>query len=372
MKQELTFGEVRAMYFDDTALQLPPTPLYRIDVKGSRHYFTISDLTRTNGEDDLIFYSGVTTITGSTLPKPEALVKWIADMGYENARNYRDERASYGTLMHTIFAHLLINGSIDLDEVDSLVDQYVKREGQSVDVWQWADDLKQDIIAFVQFVHDYDVKPLAIEISLRSEAWGVAGTVDLPCLMTIEQKGFWGETYQSGPRKGEPKETKQALRVPAIIDFKSGRKSYAGDQGAAAQLRLYEILWNDNFGKIEIAGMPSDQNFVRLFNWSPKDWKTNPGYHLVDQTEAFSKEQAQVMLEMYQLREKPIEEKTKTFYRGVAKVGESPVECYQVKSADQLAHEKLQEEVPEGLDTRTWDYLTIEQLIAEIREGGDE
>ena len=240
-KQELTIGEVRAMYFDDTALQLPPVPLYRLDVKGSRHYFTIQELPEPEEGEEVNelemyrFYSGVTTITGSTLPKPEQLVKWIADMGYQNAIDYRDERAAYGTLMHTIFAHVLINGSIELGFIDSLVDQYVNRENvPGVKVWEWADDIKQDVIAFAQFVKDYDVQPLAIEISLKSDAWGIAGTVDLPCLMTVEKKGFWGEVYKSGVNKDKPKETKKAFRVPAIIDFKSGRKSYGGDQSCAA------------------------------------------------------------------------------------------------------------------------------------------
>lgn len=360
---ELTLGQVRAMYFDDTALELPPVPLYRLDVKGSRHYFTLDE----DGEPQ--FYAGVTSVTGATLPKPEQLVKWIADMGYENAIRYRDERAAYGTLMHTVFAYILTDGRLPLDMVNSLVEQYVKRENLAVNVWQWTEDLKQDVIAFAQWVADYDVQPLAIEISLCSSAMGVAGTVDLPCLLTIPTKGQWGEVYKSGPQKGKPKETTKDVRYLCIVDFKSGRKSYGGDVGCAAQLALYRDLWVENFDTTGLArslnDVPDDFPLpIRTFNWSPKDWCTTPGYHFVEQTLAFHVPQMDAMLAMYKASEKPVGERTKTFYRGEVKLGEVPIDCYVVKSAPELASEKLNEEPPADLESRMWEYLTVGDLIA--------
>jgi hypothetical protein len=369
-KSELTIGEVKSMYFDENALQLPPVTLYRLDVKGARHYFTIDEDVVKEGDEpqepQFTFFSGVTSITGATLPKAEQLVKWIADMGYNEAIAYRDERASYGTLMHTIFAHVLINGSIDLQFVDSLVHEYAQRENRVVNIWQWTEDIKQDVIAFAQWVADYDVKPLAIEISLCSHKMKVAGTADLPCLMTIPTKGFWGEDYKSGARKGEPKETVKDVRTLAIVDFKSGRKSYGGDLAAAAQLRLYKALWVENFGMPEPEGdyqnavmHQVEAEAIRLFNWSPKDWRTNPGYHLAEQTETFSDAQMEAMLQMYQLSQKPIEEKTKTFYSGVVTLGEDPAENYQVKTAPELAHERFEDETP----VEAWGYLTVDDLM---------
>jgi len=274
-------------------------------------------------------------------------------------------------LMHTIFAHVLINGSIDLDFVDSLVHQYVNRENVSeVKVWEWSEDIKQDVIAFAQFVKDYDVKPLAIEISLKSDDLGIAGTVDLPCLMTIPTKGFWGEEYKSGEKKGQPKETVKDLRYLCIVDFKSGRKSYGGDVSCAAQLHLYRELWFDNFNQTDIVrslnDVPEDFTLpVRLFNWSPKDWRTTPGYHLAEQTESFSYNQAMAMLDMYRLSNKPIEERSKTFYSGTVTLGEDPEGAYQVKTAPELAHERVVDDSP----TDQWEYLTVDQLVEEIGEG---
>ena len=104
-----------------------------------------------------------------------------------------------------------------------------------------------------------------------------------------------------------------------IVDFKSGRKSYAGDVSAAAQLALYRELWIENFNNYDIVRPLNDvpEDFplpVRLYNWSPKDWRTEPGYHLAEQTGSFSIDQVDAMLDMYKLSQKPIEEKTKTFW----------------------------------------------------------
>lgn len=373
-KQELTFGEVRSMYFDDTALELPPVTLYRLDVKGSRHYFTLNpDFDPEADEVDQVpeytFFSGVTTVTGSTLPKAEQLIKWIADMGYDNAIKYRDERAAYGTLMHTVFAHVLINGSIDLEHVDSVVHEYIQGNNLTVNNWQFAEDIKQDVIAFAQWIADYDVKPLAIEISLCSSELGVAGTADLPCLMTIPTKGQWGEVYKSGVNKDKPKETTKGVRYACMVDFKSGRKSYGGMVDCAAQLALYRALWFENFDNYnlvrELNDVPEDFPLpMRLFNWSPKDWRTRPGYHLAEQTDSFSDEQMMTMLKLYQISQKPIEEKTKTFYKGVVTLGAAPDENYTLKSAPELAHEKFADMEPDTA-VEIWDYETVEQLMAD-------
>lgn len=368
--QDLTVGEVRSMYFDDTTLELPPVTLYRLDVKGARHYFTVNEVEPTpeneaeaNTEPEYTFYSGVTTVTGATLPKAEQLVKWIADMGYDNAIKYRDERASYGTLMHTMFAHVLINGSIDLQFVDSLVHEYAQRENRVVNTWQWTEDIKQDIIAFAKWVSDYDVKPLAIEISLCSQEMGVAGTADLPCLMTIPTKGDWGEVYKSGANKGQPKLTTKGVRTLAIVDFKSGRKSYGGMVDCAAQLRLYKALWVENFGyyddSLNTISQEIETDGIRLFNWSPKNWKTEPGYHLAEQTDSFSDARMETMIQMYKLSQKPVEEKTKTFYSGVVTLGVDPVENFKIKTAPELATERFEDDKP----VEIWRYETVDDLM---------
>jgi hypothetical protein len=141
------------------------------------------------------------------------------------------------------------------------------------DKLSWADELKKDVLAFAQFMIDKNVKPLAIEICLYHPTDGYAGAIDIVCEMDDEVKGFFGETYASGANKGQPKESKRIERVRAIVDIKSGRKGFY--ESHEIQLKAYEDMWNIHFPK-----KPID----RLYNWSPKDWRSAPGYNLKDQT----------------------------------------------------------------------------------------
>ena len=380
---ELTVGEVRAMYFDETALRLPPVSLYRMNVKGDRHYFSVND----DGNPE--FYSGVTTVTSRMIPKDEYLVKWIAEKGYDDAIAYRDERAHYGTLMHTLFAELLITRKISLDLVDSYVEAYAIRENLSVDQSAWAEDLRQDLVGLATFIKDYNVRPLAIELSLCSPEDGIAGTVDLPCLMDIPTEGDWGEKYASGPRKGEVKLTKEPVTFACIVDFKSGRNNQGGEYNAA-QLRCYEILLSYNFPDIfdlvshpmETAPVELDmyqitpseirvydtpgQTQVRLFNFSPKNWRSEPGYHLTEQTQNFSRGEAELMLDWWKAKceRSPVEDRTKIFFHGVLDLEAETSESYTAKTVQELASERIiMQDDEKFVQFGQWQYETLSDLI---------
>lgn len=358
------------MYFDQEALRLPELTMYRFDIRGNRNYFCFpekletepfkdmrkaaNDMFEALGHDpigeDPVFMTGVTTLTHRMIPKDEFLIKWIADKGYEAAIAYRDERAMYGTLMHTVFAKLLIDGSIDLDLIDSVVDNYVQANKlYQVSVQEWANDIKQDLIGFVQFCQDYKIKPLAIEVTLGHPTKRFAGTVDLVCKMTIEEKGFWGEEYLSGARKGQPKESKKEREVFAIIDFKSGRNSNGGVHNAA-QLYFYSDLVESTW---------DDINIERLYNWNPKNWRSAPGYTLCDQTESYSAEQAECLLELFRLENKSPEENTRLVMKGKLMIGEPTESNYTIKTITELALERIAEsdgKIP------VWEYESFEKM----------
>jgi hypothetical protein len=148
-----------------------------------------------------------------------------------------------------------------------------------LDRLSWADELKRDVLAFAQFMIDCNVKPLAIEICLYHPTDGYAGAIDIVCELDIEEKGFFGEVYASGANKGNPKETKQVRRVRAIVDIKSGRKGFY--ESHEIQLQAYKEMWNIHF--------PAEEGFIddiKLYNWSPKEWRSAPSYNLKDQTES--------------------------------------------------------------------------------------
>ena len=177
------------------------------------------------------------------------------------------ERAAYGTFMHAQFETLLIERQYDLDLLKSRLKEYIEQQNLPADFIYYADDLKRDVLAFAQFVIDYDVKPLAVEISMVHPEKNYAGMVDLVCSMLTKP----GATD----------------RINAIVDFKSGRKGFYEEM--EIQLHLYRDMWNYNFPEHQVE---------RLFNFAPKDWRKKPSYHLKEQTESENAKKIPAILEL--------------------------------------------------------------------------
>lgn len=261
----LTVEEMTALFFDEALIE-PPYKVYQINSKGHRYYY------RYNEKNEPEFYPSVTTILSQTMPTPPHLVKWIADKGYEEAEAYKQERAYYGTFMHAQFEELIINRAYDLDALKGKLLTYMEINKLPENFIYYADDLKKDVLAFAQFVLDYDVRPLAVEISLVHPYHNYAGMIDLPCTMR--------ETPKS------------ENRINAIVDFKSGRKGFFEEH--EIQLHLYKEMWNANFEEMEIN---------KVFNFSPKDWRKKPTYNLKDQTESVNKDKIPYLLELARIED---------------------------------------------------------------------
>lgn len=244
--QGMTAEEMKALFFDADALIEPPYKVYQLNSNGHRYYYRFED-----GEP--VFYPSVTTILSQTLPKSPFLVSWMAEKGMEEAERYKAERAAYGTFMHAQFEELLIARSYDLDGLKCRLKEYTDKNGLPDSFINYAEDLKKDVLAFAQFVIDYDVRPLAVEIALVHPQKRYAGMIDCPCTM-LEKKGG-------------------TERTAAIVDFKSGRKGFFEE--CEIQLGMYRDMWNANFENTQI---------TRIFNFSPKDWRKKPTYNLKEQT----------------------------------------------------------------------------------------
>jgi hypothetical protein len=256
----MTVEEMTAMFFDGALIE-PPYKVWQLNSKGHRYYYKFDD----NGTPE--FYPSVTTILSQTMPKSEFLIKWIAEKGIDEAERYKSERAAYGTFMHAQFEELIINRVYDLDGLKAKLKDYIDNNKLPSDFIYYADDFKKDILAFAQFVLDYDVKPLAVEIALVHPIYNYAGMIDLPCTML------------SKPGSKE--------YINAIVDFKSGRKGFYEE--AEIQLHLYKMMWNENFPDIPID---------RVFNFSPKDWRKKPTYNLKDQTDSPNAKKIPYLLEL--------------------------------------------------------------------------
>lgn len=248
----MTVEEIKAVYFNADALREPPYRVYQLNSDGYRYYYRFDD-----GEP--VFFPSVTTLLKQVLPTPPALLEWMIANGKEGATEKRDLAAAYGTFMHIQFESLIINRTYDFDAVPAVLAAYMERENLPERVFsEWIIKIRKDVLAFAQFVKDYNVKPLAIEIGLVHPDYHFAGCIDLPCIMT------------------DPKTGKQ---FAAIVDFKSGRKGFYEEH--ELQLHLYKEMWNVNFPDVPVE---------RVFNFSPKDWRTKPTYNLKDQTDAPSQE----------------------------------------------------------------------------------
>lgn len=243
----LTSEEIKALFFDGNALREPNYRLFQLNSENHRYYYRYVG-------NEIRFYPSVTTLLKQVLPTSPALIDWMIANGKDGSVEKKDLAAAYGTFMHIQFEVLLINRRYDFDAVSLGLAEYLKQENLPEKVFnEWLSKVRRDVLAFAQFVKDWNVRPLAVEIGLCSEK-GYAGCLDLPCIMT-------------DPKTGDD--------FRGLVDFKSGRKGFWDEH--EIQLHLYRMMWNENY---------PDMPIERVFNFSPKDWRKAPSYNLKDQTKS--------------------------------------------------------------------------------------
>lgn len=275
----MTVEEIRAVYFNADALREPDYRLFQLNSDGYRYYY------RFNASGEPEFYPSVTTLLKQVMPTPPGLLDWMIANGKEGSTEKRDLAAAYGTFMHGQFETLIINRRYDFDNVPVVLLDYMERENIPESLFnQWIVKIRKDVLAFAQFVRDWNVKPLAVEIGLVHPEFHYAGCVDLPCVMT---------------------DPKTAKTFTAIVDFKSGRKGFYEEH--ELQLHLYREMWNVNY-----PGSPIE----RVFNFSPKDWRKAPTYNLKDQTDSVNAKKLPYLLALATIEDEK-RDNTLTIVRGV-------------------------------------------------------
>ena len=262
----LTSEEVKALFFDPFAMRESVERIYRIDRKGHRYYYIFDE------KGLPIFFPSNTTFITQTMPTSPFLIKWMADMGYEKAEEYKNERAAYGTFMHGEYARLAIEFEYDLDRMKSALDIYIQKERLPIRFMDYVDDLQKNILAFAQFMIEYDVKPLAVEIPLICRIGGFGCTIDLACELTYGGK-----------------------QIRAIIDFKSGKGFYESNE---IQLHACKMAWNENFPDLKID---------HVFNFRPKDWRSKPTFEFKDQTKSINANKLPYLLKIAEEEDKNVD-----------------------------------------------------------------
>ena len=275
----MTVEEIRAVYFNADALREPAYRVFQLNSDGHRYYYRYNEA----GEPE--FYPSVTTLIKQVMPTPPALLDWMIANGRDGATEKRDLAAAYGTFMHIQFENLIINRKYDFDAAPVVLLEYMERENLPEKVFaEWLVKIRKDVLAFAQFVRDYNVRPLAVEIGLVHPEHRYAGCIDLPCVMT-------------DPKTGN--------HFTAIVDFKSGRKGFFEEH--ELQLHLYRDMWNVNY---------PDATVERVFNFSPKDWRTKPTYNLKDQTDSVNAKKIPYLLALATIEDGK-RDNTLTIVRGI-------------------------------------------------------
>lgn len=275
----MTVEEIRAVYFNADALKEPAYRLFQLNSDGHRYYYRFNDA----GEPE--FYPSVTTLLKQVMPTAPALLDWMIANGKDGSTEKRDLAAAYGTFMHGEFEKLIINRRYDFDSVPAALLAYMERENLPEKVFaEWLPKVRKDVLAFAQFIKDWNVKPLAVEIGLYHPKFHYAGCLDLPCVMT------------------DPKTGKSFV---AIVDFKSGRKGFYEEH--ELQLHLYREMWNVHYPETPVA---------RVFNFSPKDWRKAPTYNLKDQTDSVNAKKLPYLLALATIEDEK-RDNTLTIVRGV-------------------------------------------------------
>ncbi len=294
----LNIEYLKAEYFDKNKLLEPPYKVYRCTSAVGRTYFTIEP------DKSIEIYLSNTTFIKLVAPTNEALIKWKCDMGYEEAKQYTFERALYGSYAHSRWGELIMQGSIDISKIDGHIKSYMEEHHvYSEALWyQWKEDIKNDIACFAQWIVDYEVEVLAIEMPLVSKQMGIGTLIDIVC--TMNEKCYTDKT---------PKDKRK--RVFALGDFKSGRKQFYEEH--IIQLESERQIWEENY--------PDMPKIEMLFNWSPKEFRgKTPTYNIANQTDEIDLHKFNMYLELGAVEMEKKRNKTIKVISGIIEFGKSP------------------------------------------------
>lgn len=291
---DLTLNFLRSEYLDKNTTLDVPYKMYHINIGGNRMYLKLED-----GKVKL--FVGNTSFIKAVMPTSEILQKWKADMGWDESIKYMNERASFGSFMHSLYGEFVRLGSVNLDTIEEKLHDYMIANGVNISLKrEWIPEMKTAVLCFAQFIIDYEVKFLVIEMPLASEAMGIATLLD--CVVEMNESKY---TEKTPPEKRK--------RILAIGDFKSGKNFYPEH---AVQLESSRQMWEENFPMIPIS---------RLFNFAPKDFTGSiPSYNYKDQTDSVDLHAFNMYLELGKMYIEKRKNKVVRVSHGVVQMGKSP------------------------------------------------
>jgi hypothetical protein len=247
----------------------PQFDLHRYDdSRGNRFYWFIDD------KGEVRIAAGVTSVLGLVSTERRAIDQWKQDN--ENWKQLLDASSEYGTLLHGIFADVILGKGVDSTKLAQM--QTIAHENGSS--WDMA---SKDILSFLKFHEDVQLKPIIIEGMLlwhdKEKDEYLAMTIDLLATLTITTKvkkevivGKYARGEKTGQDKTETVIEEVKTGKTVLIDFKSNffekdRKTFY--EAHKMQLIAGAKAVKQNFGITVDA----------IYNFAPGNtWRTNPDY----------------------------------------------------------------------------------------------
>lgn len=221
----------------------------RVEVGGNRNYFRMSNQR---------VYRSLTTFLSHVMPPSRHLKNWresmIEDLGsIEKTDAFVSATADYGSFVHIELAGFANEQTVVWDAFEKRAHKALAEMGiQGETAFRAADELKMDFACFAQWIHDYNVVPLAIEAPVFHQK-GIATFVDFVCEMDAKK-------YVATPPAKRVRET-------VLVNFKTGKKGFFDSH--AMQVAAELEMCNQTFPTVKI-------DFVA--NLAPTDWRTEPSY----------------------------------------------------------------------------------------------
>lgn len=306
--------------FEMSAAKITGEKVYRQEIGGLRHY------RRESGR----VYKSLTTFLSAVMPQNKFLQTWREEMAAElgsreAAAEYVQATADYGTVLHIAVAEFCRAGVVDWNEFELWVlgelDGYGLK-GAALGAAQA--EIIKDFAAIVQWFHDYEVKVLAVEIPVWSDA-GIATLIDLVVEMNDKH-------YTDTPAE-------KRHRIKATGNLKSGKKGFWEEH--IFQLEYERRMFNETFSHVV------GYEIERVFNLAPNDWKKSPTYKYKDQTKSAKDISTQCDLFLKLAKERgllSIPSRQFAVFQGETKLGESPIDNLRIMSYDEFSNLKMEKQ----------------------------
>lgn len=304
---------------------------FRVEIGAGRHY-------RNEAGDT---FKSITTFLDAVMPPNYFLKTWreskIEELGsVEAATEFVQSTADFGTGLHIAVADYCRNGRVDWLEFGDWVFDYLTQMNLGTHTLHAAaEELTRDFAGIMQFLHDYEVRILAVEIPVFS-AHGYATLIDLVCEMNAKCY-----TEKTPPEKRH--------RIVAGINLKSGKKGFF-------ESHLFQLI-GERRAFNETYAATIGWEMVEVFNLAPTNWRTAPDYKLKRQTEDILVKNLDAQFDSFLVTAKlrgilGKPSKQFTIFEGVTEYGQSPAGNMVTLTYDQMTNRRLGvvTEVPEIME----------------------